>query len=665
MVAMNSTNTQIGRFFRVLAVLLCTPWALAAPDDPFGKDFSGSLGFPDQVTATPTDEPEITVSARSSHDAVRPGDTLAIAVIMDHAPGWHSWPEAGVELPEGFDFAIRTSINITRSTVEGKAAPIQWAKTYDGQVASLSGDGVMTVPLYSDTAVSYVPFRVDKDAEPGSYTITLELTYQVCDDTSCLAPETARFEIDFDVTRGDAQPASDDDDTFAGYTEPDETAFDQAGTGGGWLASNSTTLIGAVVLFLLSIVGGFVLNLTPCVLPVIPIKVMTISSHAGSPGKSALLGAWMFAGVVGFWLAIGLVLGIIKIAAGTFIDPSIIFGIWWLTFGIGALILVMGVGIMGVFTIKLPQSVYKVNPKADSAWGSFLFGVMTGVLGLPCFGFVAGALLATAAVMPVATIIAIFLGLGLGMGAPYFVLSLKPKWVDHVPRTGPASELVKQVMGLLMIAAALYFLGSGVQALIKGNPSWLVAQPWWGAMIHMWLIAVTAVIAGAWLAWKTFAITRSTARRGIFSALGAVIAGIAVLFVTSETLAAKNSIWKPFDAEVARAALEQDKVVVIDFTADWCLTCKAFKAAVLDRSPVYGVLKSEGVEPLLADLTSTASPGWDALSDYGRTGIPTIVIDGPGLDEPIIFNQATGGQIVDWIERARGGGVRTTSLPGP
>ena len=97
---------------------------------------------------------------------------------------------------------------------------------------------------------------------------------------------------------------------------------------------------------------------------------------------------------------------------------------------------------------------------------------MTAVLGLPCFGFVAGALYAGAATLPPIVTLLIFGSIGIGMGAPYLVLAAFPKLVDRIPRTGPASELVKQVMGLMLIAAAAYFIGSGLIGLVAGNPGW-------------------------------------------------------------------------------------------------------------------------------------------------------------------------------------------------
>ena len=198
----------------------------------------------------------------------------------------------------------------------------------------------------------------------------------------------------------------------------------------------------------------------------------------------------MAIGVVAFWAGIGIPAALFTAAA----DPSRIFGIWWLTLGIGLLIALMGVGIMGLFTIQLPAAAYAVNPKADTAWGSFLFGVMTGVLGLPCFGFVAGALLAGSATLPPATIMIIFTSMGVGMAAPYLVLAAKPSLVERIPRTGPASELVKQVMGLLLLAAAAYFIGSGLIALV-------IDYPYLAKQLHWWVVALCAVLL-VWLADK-------------------------------------------------------------------------------------------------------------------------------------------------------------------
>jgi len=421
-------------------------------------------------------------------------------------------------------------------------------------------------------------------------------------------------------------------------------------------------LVGILMLALLSAVGGFILNLTPCVLPVIPIKVMTISQHAGSPGRSLVLGLWMATGVVAFWLGLGLPVAFVS----TVTDPSRIFGFWWVTLGIGLLIALMGVGIMGLFSINLPKVAYMVNPKADTAGGSFMFGVMTAVLGLPCFGFVAGALLAGAATLPPLVILVIFASLGVGMAAPYLVLSAKPGWVEKLPRTGPASELVKQVMGFLLLAAAAYFIGSGLIALVADRP-WIARQ------LHWWTVAIFVAIAGLWLIVRTFQITGRPVPRAAFTLLAMAIGAATFAYVIDSTAKARENYqeraaaiaaaegegelvttaWINYNPRLLERAREEGYVVVMDFTAEWCLNCKALKAAVLEREPVRSALRTDDVISMKVDLTSTSAPGWGKLQELGETGIPLLVVYGPGLEDRWQSNAYTSGQVMAALERAR------------
>jgi len=415
------------------------------------------------------------------------------------------------------------------------------------------------------------------------------------------------------------------------------------------------------LLALFAAIGGFLLNLTPCVLPVIPIKIMTLSQHAGSPGKSFVLGIWMALGVVAFWVAIGIPAAFVAQLA----DPSIMFGIWWITAGIGLIIAVMALGLMGMFTITLPQKVYMVNPEADSPSGSFMFGVMTAVLGLPCFGFVAGALLpAASALGPIVTMI-VFASMGIGMAAPYLVLAANPKWVDKLPRTGPASELVKQVMGLLLLAAAAYFFGSGMIALVSD-------YPYIATKLHYWLIAIFGVLAGGLLLVRTIQITPRVMPRVVFSIIGFGIGGLGVLVATSMTTQAASeyakvqaseeamagshellkTTWNKYSEPALQRALDEGNIAVLDFTAEWCINCKALKAAVLNVAPVRPLLESDRVVMFKVDLTSRKAKGWDKLREFGQTGIPTLVVLGGDLEQPWISNAYTSGQVVAALREA-------------
>ncbi len=662
------------------------PGATAAP--PVARPGLPNFGAPNQQEQTYGDSRDkVTISARVAHEHVPAGSEQVVAVIMDIADGWHIWTNER-EIPDTldrFDSAVFTTINVSakpESALDADTTAVQWPP-YHGVTVNY-GAGPETYAFFEDRTITYVVVRVPENAPPGKATITVDVGIQSCDASTCLRPAnaiaTASFEVtapvtnvqpfdfgtDPDFTDFDASQltavASPQGDPETGPEQPAPTVTAPPPSFFGFQLPRAEGFLGILLIALMSILGGFILNLTPCVLPIIPIKIMTISSHANSPHRTLMLGWWMAIGVVAFWVAIGLPVIMFR----TFSDPSRIFGIWWLTAGIGALIGLMGIGIMGLFTINLPQAVYSVNPKAETAWGSFLFGVMTGVLGLPCFGFVAGALLAGTATLPAFTIMTIFTCLGIGMAAPYLVLSAKPGLVDKIPRTGPGSELVKQVMGLLLLAAAAYFIGSGLIALTNDYPYVAEQLPWWA-------VALFAVLAGVWLMYRTIQITSKFVPRAIFAVMGLTIAGIATLYAIDTTSKARDTyetkqaaidaadtqavyipgIWNEYSPAAFEKARADGKIVVLDFTAVWCLTCKALKATVLTRNPVKDALTADDVITFTVDLTSTKAPGWDYLYSLGQTGIPLLVIYTPGEEQPWLQNGYTSEQVMRALAEAR------------
>ena len=120
----------------------------------------------------------------------------------------------------------------------------------------------------------------------------------------------------------------------------------------------------------------------------------------------------------------------------------------------------------------------------------------------------------------------------------------------------------------------------------------------------------------------------------------------------------------PYTEETLNQQIDAGKVVVLDFTAEWCLNCKTLESTVLARRPVKPELLSDGVVPLKADLTSNSAPGWDKLKELGQTGIPTLAIFGPGLEEPWIANAYTGSQVAGAIARARGQAAQVAASEG-
>jgi len=653
----NHISQYSSRMIQVVSVLLIGLLAAIAPATAQPSFGSGGSPFGGRA-------PNVEASVQTRYTAVARGEILPVAVTIKHRNGFHTWPVKGhADLGPDFEFAIRTEIGLASDAPVWSAVDhqLQLPELYEARVMDPTGQqDYVRKPTYHEDAVFYLPISIAADAPLGEQTLTVALAYQACDETECLAPEYPRFEISFTVVEAGAaaQVRERTEDLFSGMSEfelLEATADGEAPliaeeSGRAFFGisiPSPTSPLGIVVIALLAALGGAILNLTPCVLPVIPIKIMTISAHANSPGKSLVLGLWMALGVIAFWAG----LGVLAASFSAFADPSRLFGIWWITGGIGLLIGAMGIGIMGAFEIKLPKAVYAVNPKADSATGSFGFGVMTAVLGLPCFGFVAGALLAGSATLPWGVVMTIFVAMGVGMAMPYLILSASPKLVKRIPKTGPGSELVKQVMGLLLLAAAVYFIGAGVFAFLGGT----AGLPWWMKSIHWWVIGLFALGAGGWLAYRTFRISKTMAPKVGMAVVGLIIATGGVAAAVDRSVSAYTNFWVAYSVEDLDRARQSGNVVVLDFTAEWCLNCIALKSSVLSQNPVKPVLQGAGVVPMTVDLTSRSAAGWDKLSELGQTGIPLLVIYGPGTgDEPWMANNYTQGQVMAAIEAARG-----------
>lgn len=641
---------------------------------------------------------------------VHPGDRVGIAVVMEFVDGWHAWPNKPVPPAElGDDFAaIPTLLKFSGDVPAEWGVHLdftQWPTPHAVSTAGLTGTPVQILS-YSGRSVAFVPVTIGENAKTGDVTLKFEVSYQACNDSVCQQPTSTTAEVKLTVAAMGAAGAESkpvepalfkdfDGSVFAkiaagdgtrntGSRVPESKTSESNGTDTANAVAGSTnatpatpsnaaippnlfgfplpspsSAVGVIVLFIVSVIGGVLLNLTPCVLPVIPIKVMTLTQHAGgSRSKALALGAWMALGVLAFWVAIGIPMAFFSSA----LDPSrIIFGTWWVTFIIGLVIVAMGLGIMGLFTINLPQSVYMVNPKADSAWGSFVFGLMTAVLGLPCFGFVAGGLLAGAATLPPLVIMVIFAGIGAGMAGPYLALSAYPKLVDRIPRTGPASELIKQVMGLLLLAAAAFFVGAGLKTLLSGKPYLKEAIVWWG-------VAFFVLVAGIWLTLRILQIAKKSWPKVVMPVIAVLAVWVSYAFADGLTTTAKQDYlaqktvssrddalvpgtWMHWTAARWEKAKSSDKVILLDFTADWCINCKFLKRTVLDRDPVLTELKD--VIKFEVDLSASDSPGWKFLSEFGRTAVPTLIVLKSGGVEPNIMNAYTPDNVMIALKSAK------------
>lgn len=589
----------------------------------------------------------VDVTASWDQPSAHASGQRVLAVVLDIEAGYKVNADAA-RIPAEASFLIPTSVQVSGSDAAAAGA-IQWPELHfvPGAVAGIEAD----LPVFDGRAVVYVPVTLAADAEPGELPLRVAVEVQACDDQQCLMPSSIEVEIPLTIAPADTpiptEPAN--AELFAGYdpaAAPPNDPIDPADTVAAAVPMAGSALgLGQWLAVLgLAFLGGTVLNIMPCVLPVIPIKILGLVQAAPDPRRRALLGLTMAAGVLAFWVGIGL--AIASLASVT--SVSALINQWWFNMGLGVLIIALAIGMCGLFSIRLPRFVYAVSPKHDSFLGAFGFGVMTAILATPCTGpFMGGAAGTVLAAGPVEAL-AVFAAIGGGMAWPYLLLSLMPGLVNKVPRTGPASELVKQVLGMGMLAAGAFFVGTGVNSFLADGSKPIYQWYWWvcGAIV---------AAAGFWLALRTLTITARPGRRAVFGVLGL---GVALLSVTFAYGATRPSAipWVYYTPAVYDEAISGGNVVVLDFTADWCINCKVLEATVLETRPVIDATSASGVVPMKVDLTGDHPAGRAKLNELGKVAIPVLAVIAPDGDVHLNAEVYTAEMVAEAIDAARAGG---------
>ncbi len=602
------------------------------------------------ATAPVHAQEKATVNTAWPVDGARPGDLVALAIVVEIDDGFHINPDPAQVVIVGDFEPYPTDVRILEAASGLTLEAVRFPKPHPIQADYADGD----LMVFEGRTVFYLPIKVGEALQPGSQRLELEVEYQACDAFTCFIPRTVVLETSLAIVDANQPINRINSELFEGYgtagavSEGNGVRFDLFG----WtFFVDTSSAVGLILLLVVAAVGGGLLNLTPCVLPVIPIKIIGLAQASENQTRRLLLGAAMSLGVVAFWLALGTMIAGIS----GFTATNQLFQYPTFTILVGLVIAVMAVGMCGLFYIRLPQTVYRFNPGQDSLTGSFGFGIMTAVLSTPCTAPFMGAAAAWAATQYPATTLLTFASIGAGMAAPYLALSIFPALANRMPRTGPASELIKQVMGLLMLAAAAYFVGVGLSAFVVTPPDPPGKDYWWVVMAF-------GAAAGFWLVYGTVRITARWGRRAVFGCLGAAL--VVFSAVGAVRFTDKGPInWIYYTPARLEEALEEGQVVVMDFTAEWCLNCKVLEHNVLQSPEVVKLLARPDVAAVKVDITGNNPLGKEKLRKTGRLTIPLLVIYAPDGREVFKSDFYTVEQVVTAVNRARrmlGFGIRAT-----
>lgn len=413
----------------------------------------------------------------------------------------------------------------------------------------------------------------------------------------------------------------------------------------------ATTSSGSLFYYLLlALIGGVILNVMPCVLPVLSLKVMSFVHHAGEDrGVQFRLGLMFTAGVLASFLALAVVVIALQ-AAGDLVGWGFQFQNPAFVVIMSAIIFAFGLSLFGVYEIILPVQIGGGGGHGRYA-ESFLNGILATALATPCTAPLLGSALGFAFSQPPVVILAIFLTTGLGLSLPYLLLSLNPGWLRFVPKPGAWMDRFKQAMGFLLMATLIWLL-------------WVLGQ-------QVGLDALASVMAfllllgfALWLYGSMLTLSSSTARRTtVWIIVLALVGGgwwqlvgdhVSAEAVASNAQVATHGDWVPFSEETLAAEVGAGNTVFIDFTAAWCMTCKVNEKTVIQSDEVQAAFEELGVVKLLGDWTNRDETITRVLRRHGRSGVPFYAVFPAGrLDEPIVLPEViTRSIVIDALRKA-------------
>ena len=562
------------------------------------------------------DEDPVSVTSAWSVEAVHPTGNAVLAVVLDIRNGYHIMADKG-QLSEVRDFKpFPTRVWVSAAAEGVLSEPPVYPRAKPFKVDFVDAP----IMSFEGRTVIYLPVRLDLNAFGGAVFMKVGVEYQACAPSYCLMPQRRVHAAELPLVPLNENISLINQELFLEYESRAAAGFQRFIPfrlfGLGFELDPASPLTASLVL-LLAALGGFLLNFTPCVLPLIPIKLISLSNAAAADRRRCLsLGLFTFAGVMAFWVALG---GIVSMVSG-FTSTNQLFQYPAFTIGVGLVIAVMAVGMFGVYSVRLPGVIYALNPRQETIVGALCVGVLTAVLSTPCTAPFMGTAAAWAATQEPAVTIATFSAIGAGMGLPS-LLAAFPRLVRRMPKTGPGSQLLKQAMAILMLAAAAYFIGIGLDTLLSGP-----AAP--AGRLHWWPVMILCAAAGAWTCFRAITLSIRKRAKAFWAALGA--AAVAICLYGAVRLTDTGPIaWVAYSPERLVRAFKEHNTVVMIFTAEWCLNCKALEQSVWDNPELAKLVSEPSVLPMKVDLTGSNPEGRKKLQEAGSLTIPLLVVYQP------------------------------------
>ena len=556
------------------------------------------------------------VADRTAYEA---GTEARLAAVMAIESDWHTNSHQPT-----YDYLIGTDVRIE--------LPKGWsAAEIDYPEGEMKKFGFAEDPLsvYEDEVVMIGRLTVPADATDGNWPVEVSLTYQACDDRSCLPPVTTTKTIQLTVGAGGQA------------TLPELFAADAGGPPAGKRPANLALVL------LLGVLGGLILNAMPCVLPVLSLKIFGLVKSAGLGRSQVVVGSLATAvGILlSFW-ALALA-AIAARSAGSAVGWGVQFQEPLFVTFLAVVVILFCLNLWGQFEIRLPAGLARLadsGPKQGIP-GHLVSGLFATLMATPCSAPFLGTAVGFAMGQEASTILAVFTAIAVGMSLPYLLLAAVPGFAQMLPKPGPWMENLRMFMGFLLAGAAVW-LFYVLAAQVSSERLAFIELSILGLALFVWMSHQAIGKRGL----------RTVAILGIVLSIATTLglaAGARGEAGSARAEAANHLIpWLPFDRQQAERLAADGELVFVDVTADWCFTCKVNERLVLETAAVASTFKQLGVIPMKADWTNRNDDIASFMADFDRYGIPFYLLYRPGAEPHLFGELLTKEGLIETVEAA-------------